>query len=136
MNQGRIRANFNPQEWGGKAWNFIHVIAQSYPTNPTLTDKQLYKDYFRLLGRILPCESCCVNYQKHWNKYPIDDYLVGPEELFEWTVLLRQAISDQIAAKQQSEGFNNIGRKFQWIWWLIPIVLILVVLYWRLNSES
>lgn len=107
----RIKQNFDPDEWGHNAWEFIHLIALSYPTNPSVTDKEQYKHFFLLLGRVLPCSTCSKNYMKHWQKYKIDNYLDGPNELYNWTMLIRKSIKQQIN-EQNRENFVNFSSVF------------------------
>lgn len=92
----RKRQNFNPKRWGSNAWKFLHLVALGYPTNPSPDDKKTYKEFFWSCGAVLPCEMCCKNYRKHWKKFNIDNYLMSPDSLFEWTVLIRNAVKQMI----------------------------------------
>jgi hypothetical protein len=74
-------------------WKSIHFIAAEYMDNPTSKDRQTYKSFFESLGKVLPCYKCSVNYKKHYETIPIDKYLSGPEALFEWTVMLHNAVN-------------------------------------------
>lgn len=89
------KLNFSPSIWGEKTWDFIHIVAISYPNLPTFTDKKNYRNFFYSLGPVLPCERCTSNYENHLNEYPIDEYLKTPEELFHWTVLMRNLVKRQ-----------------------------------------
>ena len=33
---------FSPLIWGRQAWHFIHMVALTYPNNPTEADKKNY----------------------------------------------------------------------------------------------
>lgn len=96
MSATTSKFNFDPKIWGKPAWDFIHMIALSYPTNPTRRDRQTYREFFRLMGQVLPCTVCIDNYAQHWEKYSIDNFLDGPDELFYWTVIVRNAVKHQI----------------------------------------
>ena len=50
--------DYNPKIWGPKAWFFIETIILSYPDNPTLNDKNTFKNFFNSLAFILPCRKC------------------------------------------------------------------------------
>ena len=65
----------DPEIWGPNAWIFLHTITLNYPNNPTMYDKQNYKNFFVNLHSILPCDWCSKNYKHHLQKYPIDNYL-------------------------------------------------------------
>jgi hypothetical protein len=78
----------DPKIWGPSAWDFIHTVALGYPSSPTLTDKNNYRDFYTNIGNILPCPVC----QRHYNEFlsgrllDIDEALESTESLFNWTV--------------------------------------------------
>ena len=43
----------DPEIWGPSAWIFLHTITLNYPNNPTIYDKQNYKNF--LLIYIIFC---------------------------------------------------------------------------------
>jgi hypothetical protein len=87
-----LRHNFDPTIWGSKAWDFMHYIALSYPTHPTINDKRQYKNFFMQIGKVLPCDKCVDNYTHNHINFTIDQYLSGPTALFNWTVLMRNEV--------------------------------------------
>jgi hypothetical protein len=50
--------------WGPTGWVFLHSIAQNYPEEPTNEQKMYYKNFFRLIGNVLPCRYCRESYQQ------------------------------------------------------------------------
>jgi hypothetical protein len=50
--------------WGPAGWLFLHSIAQNYPWNPTPDQKKEYYEFFRLVGKVLPCRYCRESYQE------------------------------------------------------------------------
>ncbi len=83
-----MRKTFKPKIWGHVAWKFFHIVALSYPFNPTPYEKKLYTTFFTAFGEILPCDVCKYNYAKYLRKFPISKYLSSPDELFNWTLLM------------------------------------------------
>jgi hypothetical protein len=75
-----------PQIWGKHAWIFLHSITMTYPENPSNEDKKTYKNFFQSLDKILPCIICRVNYKKHINNVPIDNFLHSRRSLVEWLI--------------------------------------------------
>jgi hypothetical protein len=78
----------DPKIWGPSAWDFIHTVALGYPSSPTLTDKNNYRDFYTNIGNILPCPVC----QRHYNEFlngrllDLDEALESTESLFNWTI--------------------------------------------------
>ena len=50
--------------WGPPTWESFHSITFGYPQIPTMEEKIDYLNYFKLLGKVLPCIYCRTSYQK------------------------------------------------------------------------
>lgn len=86
-----------PDIWGKYMWVSLHLIALGYPTNPSIEEKQAYKDYFENIYKILPCHKCSVHYKQHVNSTPItDDILNDNRSLFKWTVVIHNSVNASI----------------------------------------
>ncbi len=88
--------NFNPKIWGKGTWDLIHLVAMSYPQNPSETDKQHYRNFYLNLGDVLPCVKCRRNYRDHCLKHNIDQFLGNDQQLVEWTVRIRNCVEKNI----------------------------------------
>ncbi len=121
-----MRNNFHPSMWGESQWEFMHMVALSYPPKPTASNKRTYKSYFINLGKVLPCDVCRKNFNNHMTKtLRIDAYLSNPNRLFKWTIMLRNAVQKQNGQKKRykvgqvrnsllKEGFSpkkKLGRR-------------------------
>jgi hypothetical protein len=78
----------SPNLWGSQAWHFIHMVALSYPENPTEQDKEKYLHFFSSLGNVLPCPICGQSFLEKMKKYPPNF-----EKLFEWTVDIHNTVN-------------------------------------------
>ena len=83
----------DPEIWGPHAWIFLHTVTLNYPNNPTMYDKQHYKNFFINLHHILPCDWCSKNYIHHLQKYPIDNYLNTKKNLVQWLIHIHNEIN-------------------------------------------
>ena len=77
-----IEINLNPQIWGPPAWFFIESIIISYPKNPTIEEKESYKNFFNSLPYILPCQKCKEHFKRFLSKYPLDNSILKSKERF------------------------------------------------------
>lgn len=124
------RINFTPKLWGKHGWIFFNHVALSYPKNPTLEEKQVYKTFFMSIGNILPCEKCSVNYKKHIKELPIDDYLKNKDTLFTWVVkmqnkvnkLLNKKLLDENELKEKHLNPPHMSKKMKLILFLISSI--------------
>ena len=87
------KINFNPNLWGSHGWIFLQHIALSYPNIPDKETKKIYKDFFYSIQKILPCDTCALNYQDHINKIPIDKYLKNRNTLFSWIIKIHNEVN-------------------------------------------
>ena len=90
----------DPSLWGGCVWNSVHIIALGYPKEPTDLDRQMYTSYYAELWKVLPCYKCSVNYKRHLEELPIENYLDSNDRLFEWTVKLHNIVNKELGKKE------------------------------------
>jgi len=83
----------DPSTWGPHLWIGLHYIALGYPETPSISDKMNYKFFFENLDKVLPCGKCADHYKENANTVPVDNYLETPAKLFEWTVLMHNAVN-------------------------------------------
>ena len=77
--------NINPKIWGESFWNTMYFTVYSYPVSPTQEDKNNMLGFFTYLGKILPCNTCRVNFISHIKKYPLTDKILSSkQELTQW----------------------------------------------------
>jgi hypothetical protein len=77
----------HPSIWGPHVWKTLHHVALGFPDDASEETKLTYKQFFNLLGCVLPCAQCRATYEQHIAEMPpIDDYMSNSAELFKWTV--------------------------------------------------
>ena len=84
--------NINPKIWGRDSWNFFYYVALSYPKNPSIDDKLKFKKFYTIAGSMVPCEKCKMNFGKHLQELPIDNYLDTPYNLFTWLTKMENKV--------------------------------------------
>jgi len=89
-----------PDQWGVHGWKFIHHIALGYPNTPSDNDKNNYKNFFNLLGNVLPCGLCSNHYNEHLLIYPLtDEVLSNKMNLINWTIDMHNEVNKQNGKK-------------------------------------
>jgi hypothetical protein len=96
--------------WGPPAWDFLHSITFTYPENPSTKDKQRYKDFFEQLCYVLPCNDCCVHYQKELIGDSLDKALVSRETLSEWLVDLHNRVNERLG--KSTVEYSSVKQKY------------------------
>jgi hypothetical protein len=96
--------NMNPEIWGNSFWKVIHIIGYNYPDNPTDEDKKNIKDFFDLIGHLLPCEKCRMHYKNHMLTYKLTgDNVMNKKSLFLWTINLHNIVNLSLGKNMLSE---------------------------------
>ena len=94
--------NLNTRLWGPGAWEFIHAVALGYPPHATHDNFEDYKQFFWSMQKVLPCEKCRVSFRKHLGGRGLNESLSkGPDQLFDWTVQVRNKISLEVDPKKE-----------------------------------
>jgi hypothetical protein len=104
-----------PKVWGKYFWTTLHLAALGYPDVPSAEDKANYKQFFSNFWKVLPCYKCSVNYKRHLQELPIDDYLTDNLSLFQWTVDLHNIVNrelgkNEVSYEEAKERFARLAR--------------------------
>lgn len=96
----------NPKVWGKKGWFFLHSVALNYPKNPSVADKENYKNFYTILQNTLPCSICANNYKKHLLELPLtNDVLSSRKKLFLWTVKIHNKVNQAKGRRDMDPGY-------------------------------
>ena len=128
----------NPKFWGPHAWVFLHSVTMNYPKNPSQQDKQKYRDFFKSMERVLPCEKCAFHYSKHIDEFPIDPALESRDTLVRWLIQIHNEVNislnkPEYTYEQVIEEYrykiNNINRDETMIYKVIIMGLLAYIVF-------
>lgn len=128
----------NPKFWGPHAWIFLHSVTMNYPKNPTQQDKQRYREFFKSMERVLPCEKCAYHYSKHIDDFPIDPALESRDTLVRWLIQIHNEVNislnkPEYTYEQVIEEYrykiNNINRDETMIYKVIIMGLLAYIVF-------
>lgn len=84
----------NPEIWGPSAWTFLHAVTVNYPECPSKKVKENVKTFMISMGKVLPCEQCTKNFEKHLKQHPISDKVLSSKsELVKWGIDIHNAVN-------------------------------------------
>lgn len=72
--------------WGPSLWNFLHLLALSYPDSPTSSDKARIREFLVALQKILPCTKCREHFATAISNSLDDAAVSSKDAFFDWTV--------------------------------------------------
>lgn len=85
--------------WGPHMWIALHSITFGYPSDPTEEEKNSYKNYFQLVGNVLPCKHCRDSYQKfimEGSTKLTNDDLENRKSLTHWLYRVHNAVNEKL----------------------------------------
>ena len=90
--------------WGPPTWESFHSITFGYPITPIDKQKKDYMEYFRLLGKVLPCIYCRQSYDKFITDVNQDtllsiDKMESRETLTRWGLALHDAVNKKLGVE-------------------------------------
>jgi hypothetical protein len=128
----------NPKFWGPHGWIFLHSVTMNYPKNPSNDDKQLYRNFFSSLTRVLPCEKCAYHYKQHIKDDPIEPALENRDKLVRWLIKIHNKVNadlgkphysyEQVIEEYKYKLFN-MDRDETLVYKVIIGALILFIVY-------
>ena len=109
--------------WGPSGWNLLHAIAQSYPENPSKSDKSDYQIFFSTLPFVLPCIYCRRSLTDYYKKLPIDGTNSKTGQpldnhgnfnhwLYQIHNLVNDKLRDQGLIKTENPSFREVEGKY------------------------
>jgi hypothetical protein len=86
--------------WGPALWHSLHTISFNYPVKPSDKQKKEYMNYFKSLGKVLPCKYCRDNYKNNLKKLPLKGSVFkNRESLSRWVFNLHELINTNLGKK-------------------------------------
>uniref|UniRef100_A0A6G6AD63 Sulfhydryl oxidase n=1 Tax=Borely moumouvirus TaxID=2712067 RepID=A0A6G6AD63_9VIRU len=101
--------------WGGAGWTFGHSVTFGYPLNPTLEDKNNYKNFFVSMGDVLPCKYCRESYKKFITEGETaltDEALENRESLTKWFYRVHDAVNQKLEV-EYAVTYEDVVEKYE-----------------------
>ena len=58
--------------WGPAMWHYLHTMSFNYPLNPTIEEKENYRNFVLNLQNVLPCKYCRINLKTNFRQFPLN----------------------------------------------------------------
>jgi hypothetical protein len=103
--------------WGPKAWDFLFIsILGTYPikidknNNNHSKIRRAFKNTLLGLAYTMPCSFCRDSFKIFNKQLPIDNYLDGKLNLFNWLYQIKIMVNNKLI-EQELQCFNNEKNK-------------------------
>lgn len=101
--------------WGPAGWIFLHCIAQNFPKEPTMEQIEHYKQFFRIVGTVLPCRYCRESYQQFINEPDtlLDDKVMKNRQTFsKWLYNVHNKVNKKLGV-DYNVTFKQVTDKYE-----------------------
>lgn len=101
--------------WGGSGWTFNHAVSFGYPLEPTTEQKESYKQFFTLLGHVLPCKFCRESYMEFISKGDtlLDDAVMTDRStLTKWFYRMHEAVNNKLGV-DYGVSYEDVAAKYE-----------------------
>lgn len=98
---------FNTTVWGPGLWTGNFLMALNYTSHPAPNKKDIYLNYFGLLGDMLPCKYCREYYTIIKRELPLSEFLDDEtldDPVMVWLYLVKDMVNKKLI-RQESECF-------------------------------
>lgn len=85
--------------WGPSAWTMLHCISFGYPIEPTNEQKKNYMDFYKNVGKVLPCKYCRISYDEFINTDPFklcDKVMKDRKSLTFWLYKIHEKVNNKL----------------------------------------
>lgn len=139
-----------PDIWGEDMWNCFHRIAYDYPDNPTLENREHYRNFYEGLQYVLPCSGCRTNFSIHLEELPLtDEVLANRNNLLQWTIKIHNLVNSSLGKPvlTDAEAMDKINglvnpidpnKKMNWLYFIIIIIVAIILIcliFYYINSR-
>lgn len=97
----------NPYQFGNISWNFLHIHSLSFPSNPSIEEKQSARNLIVNFINLIPCMKCRSNAMELLSSNPPN--VDNKQEYFSWMVRFHNYANEKTHRKQWSveEAFEH-----------------------------
>jgi hypothetical protein len=114
--ESNVNNGINSRVFGPGLWLASHAITFGYPyKNPTDAQKHDYKEFFRLLGYVLPCCHCRASYQQFIQSGATaltDAVMENRYTLTKWLYDVHNAVNDKLGVVYGVD-FKDIQSRYE-----------------------
>lgn len=103
MSKKSIESNgLKTKDWGPVAWKYLHFVSLGYPVrNPSKQKQREYRQFFKFVGKTLPCGLCRDSYEKFIKKHPFTDKVMKTRRSFAYHVfMIHNLVNKKLQCKQ------------------------------------
>jgi len=108
--------------WGSPAWFYLTSVASGYPIDPDEYDlkkgnpknytRKTYVNFYKYVGKTLPCSLCRISYERFLEEIPIEIYTDSRKSMMKFVFDMHNKVNEKLGIRQEPDN-EKIYRKFE-----------------------
>lgn len=103
--------------WGPSGWKLLHLIAYSYPDEPSIIDKQKFGMFYNNLKYVLPCKYCRISLTGFMEELELEKYMDSKRKLTKWIYLIHNKVNDKLIKQgllnETNPSLASVDKKYE-----------------------
>lgn len=99
--------------WGPSTWHLLHTMSFNYPVNPTLEDKQNYRNFILNLKNVLPCKYCRINLKTNFKQLPLKISDMKNRESFSRYIYNLHELINKMLHKKSNLSYCDVRERYE-----------------------
>lgn len=104
---------FLTNTWGPPLWHFLHTMSFNYPVNPSLEDKNHYRNFILSLQNILPCGACRKNLKTNLRQLPLNMSDMASRETFSRYIYNLHELVNRMLKKSSGLSYCDVRERYE-----------------------
>jgi hypothetical protein len=99
--------------WGPAQWHMLHTISFNYPVEPTIQQKQQYRNYVLSLQNILPCGACRKNLKTNFKHLPLTMSHMKNRDTFSRYIYNLHELVNRMLKKKSNLSYCDVRERYE-----------------------
>jgi len=99
--------------WGPSLWHYLHIMSFNYPNNPTLLQKNKYKQFVLNLQHTLPCKYCRINLIKNLKINPLKECHLKNRKMFSYYIYRLHEYVNKMLNKKSGLSYDEVRQRYE-----------------------
>ena len=99
--------------WGACMWHYLHTMSFNYPVNPSIQQKQHYRNFILSLKNVLPCGKCRENFKKNLKHLPLIMSHMKSRDSFSKYVYELHEVVNKMLGKNSKLTYEEVRERYE-----------------------
>lgn len=99
--------------WGPSVWHFLHTMSFNYPVEPTVEQKNHYRNFVLSLQHVLPCKYCRINLVTNFKQLPLTISHMKNRETFSRYIYDLHELVNKMLHKKSNLSFCDVRERYE-----------------------